>query len=72
MDPTEIDQRINATHGERPDDIEEQVAHEAASRLRLQRILSEIWTLAEDEDSSYYNIILDNICDVMEREFPPC
>lgn len=56
------DHRINFTHPERPEDIEEALANETASRLRLQRILSEVWT-----DISRGGLGLD----IFEKEFPP-
>lgn len=39
-----LDYRINATHPERPEDIEEALAVEQASRLRLQTVISSVWT----------------------------
>lgn len=39
-----FDYRINVTHPERPEDIEEALAVERASRLRLQTIISSVWT----------------------------
>jgi len=44
MNNISFDFRINATHPERPEDIEEALAVEQASRLRLQTIISSVWT----------------------------
>ena len=64
IDPASFsyDFRINATHPERPIDIEEALASECASRLRLQTILSAVWTAASRNGE---------VCDILEKEFPP-
>lgn len=56
------DHRIASTHPERPIDIEEALASECASRLRLQTILSAVWTTASRNG---------DVCEILEREFPP-
>lgn len=58
------DHRINATHPERPIDIEEALASECASRLRLQKIISAVWC----QVSYGYD---DEALEILEKEFPP-
>ena len=59
-----LDHRINVTHPERPEDIEEALANEIASRLRLQKIISAVWC----QVSYGYD---DEALEILEREFPP-
>lgn len=59
-----LDHRINVTHPERPEDIEEALANEIASRLRLQKIISAVWCQVELD-------YIDEALDILDREFPP-
>jgi hypothetical protein len=63
------DHRINATHPVRPLDIEEALASECVSRLRLQKIISELWT-ALSVTHHHGRDSADAALDILEKEFP--